>query len=562
MSTIGNLVVNLTAGTAGFTAGMKRATRELKNFEATAKGIQSTMAAFGVALAPVAALEGLREMATTGAEAIDRLNDLSERVKSTADDLNALEYAAKLDGSSFEEMDKGLQKLMVSVGQAERGNQKTAQAFEQLGLNANRLAQLGGAGAFKEVAQQISQIEDPAKRADIAVALMGKSAMNLMNVLLEGKGGLAEMQKDLHALGAPIDDSSTKQVAAMMDSLDRLKTFVVETGKQIATGLAGMGLSFDTPIKAVKHLEIEILTLAQYATRYIKFVLEAMAYLPDWLGGSKANNAAKAAGEIADAMATVADDLAKDIDRINDIAARPPAAKPLVAEQEDIETTQREAVKATAKITEEMKQQRKISDMLTDLAKQRDQFGMDEAARRVDELKRAGADPYQIARARMIQAEIEGMETAKKHREEMDKQAKKAAEDRKRLEEQLDKHLTQEGRKRFEDTLNAAEKMRQRQLENEALFRAGKISGDTADRADAQAFFDFRKDSLDSNRAPKAIEQGTAAAFEAISEGRNDPLAKLSETQLKALNELQRLNETMRSDKELADNSQVVTIAP
>lgn len=236
MASIATLNVNLTAGTARFQKGMRAAKIEVKSLTNQLSAMK-----FAVANALVGGLQSLASGAIrsfvgnvkSAIDSIDQTNDLAERLGSTSRDLEALGYAAKLNGSSFEGMTAGIEKMTKALGDA--GKQDL---FASLGLDQAALRELGTLDQVKAIADAINRMPTAAERFYGATQIFGRGGAELLNTLALGSAGIDQLAREADALGLTISETQAGAVADMNDSLDKLGMLVSGAGRQVAAVLA------------------------------------------------------------------------------------------------------------------------------------------------------------------------------------------------------------------------------------------------------------------------------------------------------------------------------------
>jgi hypothetical protein len=138
------------------------------------------------------------------------LKEQAEQVGVTTQQLQEYRYAGSQVGLTTEQVDKALQFLNRSFGQAEQGAKKPIKALHDLGFSVqdiNRIIQGGAANGFAEIADRIAKIPDPARRAADTIGLLGRSGQAAMPLLLEGAAGINALREAAREAGAVLDDS-------------------------------------------------------------------------------------------------------------------------------------------------------------------------------------------------------------------------------------------------------------------------------------------------------------------------------------------------------------------
>lgn len=140
--------------------------------------IRNLAGAFGVTLGAIGLVNFIRD-AITSTAAID---DLAQTIGLTTDELQAYRAAALDAGASTSIADEAIKKYTRSVGEAEGGNKKMADAFRDLGLDAADLAG-GPTASLPKVIEALNEIESVTERARLETILFGRAGQQIEQVL-------------------------------------------------------------------------------------------------------------------------------------------------------------------------------------------------------------------------------------------------------------------------------------------------------------------------------------------------------------------------------------------
>jgi phage-related minor tail protein len=271
---LGNIVVNLTASTAGFIEGMSKASysaaksaREIKGSFADMGGAaQSLLSPFGeigaqmgaafsgigatlgtvqkalvglaggasvaavgigAAVGAVAALgvagAGIALFAAKGANA---LFEMSEKTGVSVESLSRLGYAAKQTGVDQESLTKALERMNKSAFAAATAPEGAKNAYTRLGISVKDASgQLKPTSElFEEVAAKIAGIENPTARGAAAMNVFGKSGAELLPLLNQGSDGIAKMAKEADELGVTLSGKTAADSHKFEQTLDTIES--------------------------------------------------------------------------------------------------------------------------------------------------------------------------------------------------------------------------------------------------------------------------------------------------------------------------------------------------
>ena len=192
---------------------------------AGSSGIAVAVGALGaLGAAAIAAGAGFIELAKGGAEVVEHLSHISEKTGIGVRDLQIFQAAGATVGVSLDDMTVGMRRF----DQALMGFGKGAAAqsiLRELGVTAK-----DNKTALLQVSDAFSKMQDPVRRANDAVALFGRSGLNMIPLLMKGRDGILEWEKTVDALGPKIgkdavaaNEAYRRSVEEMSLSWDRFK---------------------------------------------------------------------------------------------------------------------------------------------------------------------------------------------------------------------------------------------------------------------------------------------------------------------------------------------------
>jgi hypothetical protein len=153
--------------------------------------------------------------------------------------LSELQYAAKLADVDQETLSGSLEKLQLRLAEvAMEGSGPAALALRRFGLSASSLAAQGPVEAFTQLATIMEGIESPAERAKVAFDLFGKSGQGMLNIIAQGKDGLAGLRQEAADLGNKFTAIDTAKIDEADDAMTRVGLAVSGVGNQLAVKLA------------------------------------------------------------------------------------------------------------------------------------------------------------------------------------------------------------------------------------------------------------------------------------------------------------------------------------
>ena len=173
----------------------------------------------------------LTNYTTSVTNALDATNDLANRIGYGVESLQALQMAAKLSG--VDDVTTAVQKLNVAIGNAAASG--NTEAFTRLGLDFEQLQAMAPEEQFKAIQQAISQLGSPAEKAAAAVAIFGRSGVELLPLMEQN---LAGIEARMRMLGAIVGQDQVAAIGQMNDSLDMVSVTIAGIVGQVAGNLA------------------------------------------------------------------------------------------------------------------------------------------------------------------------------------------------------------------------------------------------------------------------------------------------------------------------------------
>ncbi len=229
----GKAYVSIYADSSPLVRGMKIAERKLRRFGANVTQIGMKMTAVGAAMSAPFAL-AVRSFSKMG----DSLAKMSKRTGVSVESLSALKFAAQQSGVEFSAFENGFKKMQRSIYDAGRGLSTQVDAFKDLGLTFKDLNGLSPEKQFMLIADKISKIEDPTKRAAIAMTLLGRSGTALLPMMMNGASGIKKLKEEAKALDLIISATDARAAENLTDAFGRLSRVSKVVGFNVGAVLA------------------------------------------------------------------------------------------------------------------------------------------------------------------------------------------------------------------------------------------------------------------------------------------------------------------------------------
>jgi methyl-accepting chemotaxis protein len=211
------------------------------------KGAAGGMSGALGALVPAVAIGGLATLAKGSIDAADNLNDLSQRTGVAVESLSKFGAAADDSGSSVDEVAKAMGKLGKGiVDPASKANE----ALRSIGISST-----DASGKIRsmdqimlDVADRFAKMPDGAQKTALAMELFGKSGMNLIPMLNQGRDALSKYNATITTEGAQaadkFNDSLNEIARVVAGPFNQAVTALLPLITQIAQGVAGAITAF------------------------------------------------------------------------------------------------------------------------------------------------------------------------------------------------------------------------------------------------------------------------------------------------------------------------------
>ncbi|MCC5829763.1 MAG: phage tail tape measure protein [Phycisphaeraceae bacterium] len=239
----GRAFVELFADDSRLVRGLRAAEKRLKAFGQRIRNLGLKLMGIGSAmLAPL--LASARSFAAMG----DSVAKMARRTGLSVEALSELQFAAGQSGLAVSDLENAIRRMQRTIYDAQRGLNTATEAMAQLGLTVDDLAASGASGGpeaqFKLLADHISQIEDPTRRAALAMQIFGRSGSQLLPLFASGARGIEILQAEARRLGLTMRTEDAQAAEVFTDALDRL-------WKVIRMGVFHIGAALAPTLKRV-----------------------------------------------------------------------------------------------------------------------------------------------------------------------------------------------------------------------------------------------------------------------------------------------------------------------
>jgi hypothetical protein len=237
----GSIVAKMFLDSSGWKASVDQIKKDEVTIKTSAQKIgQSLTRAFTFAAAAGTAIVGslaliVKKTADTG----DAFNDMSKRVGISVEQLSAYDLIAKKSGTSMEGLAVAFRGLSSRMLDASRGLEAQKATFDELGISVT-----DGSGKLRsmddvllDVADRFSKMEDGTRKAALAQDLFGRSGMELIPMLNEGRAAILANVEAARRLGLVWSKEDAAAADNLHDSLAELSGSVRGIASDIGKAL-------------------------------------------------------------------------------------------------------------------------------------------------------------------------------------------------------------------------------------------------------------------------------------------------------------------------------------
>lgn len=424
--TFGSLIFEINANVNQLLSESKKAQDSLDQIGKRSDDLEGKLSSFakkaGAAIAAAFSVAKIKDFAEESLKLGEALSDGAKKAGIQAGAFSQMAYAARISNVDITDLSSSFKAMQVNVA-------KGGKEFAQFGIDLEELRAMEPDKQFRMLAEAVARIEEPAKRAEAAVALFGKQGANLLPLLTEGAQGIRKLQDEAVRLNIAMSDEQIKALAEAQDAIDRLKfrwesfaammtSKVAGAIEAVANGFAELGAQAEDPIDTITdriaELEEGIKQRTTKSTRGgLTRDMSELQEAPKRVG--RGGQAANAAAMLEDQKALIA---ARD-KMLDDMAARDkqrkldetplaeidmstlPKKKPYDAELAKFEQEQREPFGKKQDVELQTDESKVFEDML---AKQQEQFDKEFEAKREAMEKQYGlAREYAMTEAQLEQ---------------------------------------------------------------------------------------------------------------------------------------------------------------
>ncbi len=231
----GRAFVELFADDSRLVRGLHAAEKKLKAFGQSVRNLGLKVIGIGAAI--VAPLAASTKLFTSYGDSVAKM---AIRTGLSVEALSELQFAAGQSGVQIAELENGVRRMQRTIYDAERGLSTAVDGLADLGLTAADFKGLSPEQQFKLLAEQISKVEDPTRRAALAMTIFGRSGTALLPMFASGARGIEVLQAEARRLGLTMSTDDARAAEAFGDAMDRLWSVIRMGMFNIGAALAPM----------------------------------------------------------------------------------------------------------------------------------------------------------------------------------------------------------------------------------------------------------------------------------------------------------------------------------
>lgn len=256
---VSSLTGSLTLTVAGWTQGLKQATKDAEALKKSVKPVADFAGSIGKAMSAAGALVGgaLLGMARSAANYGDEMLEASQKTGIGTKQLAALRLVAESSGSSFEGITAGVSKLSTSMFEATTKGGEAAKTFQALGISVKdsngKLRE--ASDVLPEIAGKFASMRDGTEKTALAIKLFGKAGADLIPALNGGAEAILNAQRATEKYNVAITEAEAALGDEFNDTLGEtslaMKGLSVQIGNALLPSLIKMVGTVNNVIAAV-----------------------------------------------------------------------------------------------------------------------------------------------------------------------------------------------------------------------------------------------------------------------------------------------------------------------
>lgn len=236
-----SILVDVAANTAQFQSEMKKVTSTL---ETVGNVVKSALEFGGISLG----LAGLADSFTKAAQSGEQLAQISKRMGASVESLSQLQYAAEQTNVPFVALTGAIDILQKNLVLASEGSGKAKHAFEDLGVDTEKLASVPLDQKLDIIANRIAALPGPAQQTAAAMRIFGMAGADLLPILQQGAAGLDAFRARADSLGLTLSTDTVESLAKASSAITDMKLSTHALWMELSGDIAPAVTSFANTI--------------------------------------------------------------------------------------------------------------------------------------------------------------------------------------------------------------------------------------------------------------------------------------------------------------------------
>jgi hypothetical protein len=167
---------------------------------------------------------------------VERLSRLSTQLGVSFEFVQVLEEAGRRADVSIEQLSGSFARLQNTLAGADEESKKAQAALQRLGVSVQDFGALSEQQRIDLIGERLAAIEDPAQRSAAAIALFGRSGVQLLPFFNE-LGGAAD---DIQTFGAALSETDRTAFAGLGAAFDQVGVAIQGLGQSVLLPFVGL----------------------------------------------------------------------------------------------------------------------------------------------------------------------------------------------------------------------------------------------------------------------------------------------------------------------------------
>lgn len=213
---------------------------------------------------------------------VERLGRLANQLGVSFEFVQTLEEAGNRTDVSIEQLSGSFARLQNTLAATDEESKKATAALQRLGVSVSEFGALSEEQRIELIGEKLSQIEDPAQRSAAAIALFGRSGVQLLPFFNE----LGLAASDMERFGRAVTDLDRQRLADFGGGLDALSLSASGLGTSLLLPFTGLaeGISF-----ALAEITAGITAIVDPIGRILEPVLTQIGRIIELIGTNIGN---------------------------------------------------------------------------------------------------------------------------------------------------------------------------------------------------------------------------------------------------------------------------------